>query len=148
VSHVVLMVLWSFAIPFAPKKQTIRQTFSTSGIATVVVRAHKIKEAKVKAGRPSTPLVISGTPAGDASGYHPPDPKWKETPAHKQGIKFLAKRYGSVLVISTEKEVWYIHHYYYIKDITITLPPNVKLVRQERVLDGDDGDPKADLSRP
>jgi hypothetical protein len=142
------MVLWSFAIPFAPKKQTIRQTFSTSGIKTVVVRAHKIKEARVKTGRRSTPLVISGTPAGDAAGYHSPDPKWKETPADKQGMKFVAKRYGNVLVVSTAKEIWYIHHYYYIKDIELTLPPNVKLVRQERVLDGDDRDPKADLSRP
>ena len=93
-------------------------------------------------------MSISGVPDGGAKGYHPSDPNWKETPANKWGLKFAAKRFGEVLVVSSVGEIWYIHHYYYIRDLTINLPSQITLVKQTRELNGDDGDGKPDLLKP
>lgn len=116
---------------------TISQAFALDGIKKVVVRAHRVDAAKIRRVWSGSTLTILGTPDGGAKGYHPADPNWKETPARKWGLKFAAKRYGNVLVISSVNEIRYIHHYYYIRDLRISLPSHITLVKQMRKLNGE-----------
>ncbi len=90
-------------------------------------------------------LTVSGIPSGDAKGYHPSTPNWKETPADKAGLTFTSKRYGDVLVVSSVNEFRYIHHCYYLSNITIRLPANIVLVKHARFLNGDK---EPDLRKP
>ncbi len=50
-----------------------------------------------------------------------------------------------MLILSSKKEIHYIHHLYYLKDLGIRVPPGVEVVCQARNLTGD-GEP--DLSPP
>jgi hypothetical protein len=120
------------------------QEFDISEIDKVVLRAEKANEVVIK-NQDGQSLKICGTPAGGVEGYHSPDPDWKETCAEDWGLDFKAKRYDSTLVISTYNEIMYIHHYYYLKNILITAPENIKIKKVKRILNGN-GD--ADLSKP
>jgi len=120
------------------------QEFNISEIDKVVLRAEKANEVAIK-NQDGQSLKICGIPSGGAEGYHSPDPDWKETYAEDWGLDFKAKRYDSTLVISTYNEIMYIHHYYYLKNILITAPENIKIKKVKRILNGN-GD--ADLSKP
>lgn len=123
----------------------ITERFASSGITRVVLRAANADSLRVASGEPTDSIEISGLPTGDARGYHPADPNWRETPAEKWGFDFVAQRHGSTLVISTKGEIGYIHHYYVLEDLRMRVPGGVEVVRQPRVLDGDG---KPDLSEP
>ena len=106
---------------------TVSQSFPATGITTVVLRAGDAARATVH--RTSNGKIeISGKAHGGAPGYHSPDPSWRETPAAKWGLDFVAKQYENVLVISTKNEIRYIHHSYYFDSLVLSVPADVKVV--------------------
>lgn len=122
----------------------ISQSFDAEGIERVVLRSAHAERAKVETAN-AMQITVAGRVEGGAQGYHSPDPNWKETPASQWGMKFVAKRFGPVLVVSSLNEMGYIHHQYAIEAITVTLPKDAQLVRETRTLTGS-GDP--DLRDP
>ncbi len=122
----------------------IVQSFEARGIDRVVLRSANAEKAQLVVAE-TVRISIAGQPDGGAQGYHPADPNWKETPAAKWGMKFVAKQLGRVLVVSSQNEIGYIHHVYTVDAITIALPKGVQLVREARVLSGS-GEP--DLHAP
>ena len=131
----------------APRQDRDRLTrrFDAADITRVVLRAAAADTATVDVVSGTSVVTLSGRATGGAEGYHPADPRWRETPAAEWGLDFVAKRFGSTLVISTANEIGYIHHRYAVAGIGLRLPPSVELVRQVRVLTGDG---KADLAPP
>jgi hypothetical protein len=119
----------------------VTSEFVVTGINRVVLRASAADQASVVE-RDSLPVsvIVSGIPSGGAKGYHPADPNWKETPAAEWGLAFVAKRFGSTLVVSSKSEIQYIHHRYTIEGIRLEVPPTVAVVRERRTLDGN-GEP-------
>ncbi len=123
----------------------LTRSFDAAGITRVVLRAASADAATIGV-QPGTEIVtVSGQAAGGAEGYHPADPRWRETAAADWGLDFAAKRFGPTLVISTRNEISYIHHHYVIAGIGLQLPPSVELVRQTRILTGSG---EADLTQP
>ena len=120
------------------------QEFNISEIDEVVLRAEKANEVAIK-NRDGQFLKICGTPSGGVEGYHSPDPDWKETCAEDWGLDFKSKKYDKTLVISTFNELMYIHHYYYLENIIIIAPENIRIEKLKRILNGDG---EADLSKP
>ncbi len=120
------------------------QAFDAAGITKVVLRASAADAATTEPASNGT-VTVSGRPIGGAEGYHPADPKWRETPAAEWGLDFVGQRFGATLVISTKNEIGFIHHHYTIADIDLKLPASVTLVRQVRTLSGDGA---ADLAPP
>ena len=122
----------------------IRRSFSSDGITHVVVRAQAYEGlAIVRSG--DRQVSIGGTPTGGAAGYHPSDPKWKETKPADWGMDFVGKKFGKTLVISTKNETAYIHHRYSLEALTLALPPGIDVTLEHRTLTGE-GAP--DLSPP
>ncbi len=121
------------------------RNFDADGIARVVLRAAAADAATVDVVPGRKVVIVSGQATGGAEGYHPADPRWRETAATEWGLDFTAKRFGSTLVISTRNEIGYIHHHYTVAGIGLQLPPSVELVRQMRVLTGSG---EADLAPP
>ena len=122
----------------------VEAAFPSEGITRVVLRASAVERASVvrsKAGG----IKVSGIPTGGTRGYHPSDPNWKETTASEWGLGFVAKRFGSTLVISTKNEIQYIHHHYTLEGIRVKVHAGVAVVREPRTL-GPDGAP--DLRSP
>jgi hypothetical protein len=126
------------------KDALVSQTFNAEGIQRVILRSAHAERAKVVAAN-TMQITVAGRAQGGAEGYHSPDPNWKEVPASEWGMKFVAKRFGPVLVVSSENEIGYIHHQYAVEAVTVTLPKNVQLIREKRALTGS-GDP--DLRDP
>ncbi|HEY9106525.1 MAG TPA: hypothetical protein VIN58_07580 [Roseateles sp.] len=120
------------------------QSFDAKGIKRVVLRSANAKKALVEVSEVKR-VTITGRAEGGAQGYHSPDLNWKETPAADWGMKFVAKWFGTDMVVSSQNEIGYIHHVYTVDGITITLPEGVQLVREDRVLSGS-GEP--DLRAP
>ncbi len=79
---------------------------------------------------------MSGLPAGGAKGYHSSDPSWRETLAAEWGLDFVSARHGEVLVISTEKEIHYIHHGYLLQSVELRVPAGVEVAGERRELTG------------
>ena len=50
---------------------------------------------------------------------------------------FQAKASGSTLVISSAREIRYIHHYYYLDRICITVPDGISVVKENIKLTGE-----------
>ena len=121
------------------------RSYPARGIETVVLRAEGAEEAKVRTVPGRAVITVTGRPAGDARGYHPADPDWRETPAAQWGLDFAARSYGPTLVISSASEIRYIHHDYHIEDIEIEVPPGIAVIREKRELTGE---PPPDLSEP
>ena len=120
--------------------------FPSDGIEEVLLRAGLASSATVrKASSTRKAVVIESIATGGAKGYHPGDPKWKETPANDWGLDFVSQRFGKTLVVSTVNEIQFIHHRYVLDAIVITVPENVKVRLSPRELNGDG---KADLSKP
>lgn len=111
----------------------------------MLIRASEIDAARIKKVNGPSDLWVRAQPAGGVSGYHSPDPDWRETPAAEYGMDFVEKRFGDVLVISSLNEIQHIHHHYYLKKIVVTVPKNITVVREKRVLSGHGA---ADLSAP
>ena len=116
----------------------LTRTFPASGISKVLFRASAAEGASVSFSETNPPSVaVSAKCEGSATGYHPADPNWRETPASEWGLDFVARRSGSTLIISTKNEIGYIHHHYALEQIHLTLPKGVRLVRETRKLTGD-----------
>ncbi|GMU65835.1 MAG: hypothetical protein AMXMBFR36_21090 [Acidobacteriota bacterium] len=129
---------------FTSCASNVSRRFDAAAVTTVLLRAAHASEAVVR--EQAAPVVeVTGTPRGGARGYHPPDPMWRETPASRWGLDFVARRYGNVLVVSTKNEIRYIHHGYYLDSLVLTVPEGVTVQRIDRDLTGS-GDP--DLSPP
>ena len=115
----------------------VTASFPTAGITAVVLRASAVADATVAVEPKATTIKVSGIPSGGAKGYHPPDPKWKETSPTEWGLEFVAKRFGATLVISTRNEIQYIHHRYTLESLHVDVPPGIAVVREPRALGGD-----------
>lgn len=141
-----LLCAVAMAFYLAPKlpAKPITRAFAATSIKKVVIRAANVKSATVHHDG-GEQIQITGLPTGDAQGYHSSDPFWRETPAKNWGLEFVAKRYDDVLVISTKREIEYIHHYYVLDNLSIRVPKGVVVVKEERKLSGD-GAP--DLRKP
>jgi hypothetical protein len=139
--------------PRAPRKSLpatagsgrVARSFQAAGIDTVMLRAEAAEKSKVAMESRSRAVTVSGIPQGGAAGYHPVDPNWRETPPMQWGLDFQAKVFGTTLVISSVAEMSYIHLYYHLDDIRITVPQGVKVIKENRKLTGDGG---LDLSAP
>ncbi len=112
-----------------------RPDVASAGISKVVFRALLARQASVKRGGDT--IAAAGTPKGGAPGYHPPDPKWRETPREEWGLGFKGQVFGGTLVISTWNEIQYIHHSYYLDQLEVTVPQGVDVVLEGRSLTGD-----------
>ncbi len=121
------------------------RSFPAQGIKTVVLRAGAAKQAEVRTIPGRQVVTVSGVPEGDAAGYHPADPNWREIPASQWGLDFAARRYGPTLVVSSVSEILYIHHDYHLAKIVIEAPQGVEIIREDRQLTGE---PTPDLSPP
>jgi hypothetical protein len=135
----------SKSLPPSGGASRVTRSFPAQRIKTVILRAGGAEKAEVGAVAGARLVTVSGTPAGGAAGYHPADPNWWETPASEWGLDFLAKVFGSTLVISSRAEISYIHHDYHLDRIRITVPEGVKVIKENRKLTGD---PSPDLSAP
>jgi hypothetical protein len=133
------------SLPATAGPGRVTRSFQAAGIQTVLLRAEAAEKAKVATESRSRAVAVSGIPQGGAAGYHPADPNWRETPAAQWGLDFHAKVFGPTLVISSVAEMSYIHHYYHLDDIRITVPDGVKVIKENRKLTGDGG---PDLSAP
>lgn len=122
----------------------VTKVFSAAGVKIVIIRAAQAGDTKVSSGK-AKQIQISGIPSGGAEGYHSPDPDWRETPAGSWGLDFIAKQYGSVLVISTKNEIEYIHHHYALEKLSIKVPKGVTVLKEERKPSGDGS---ANLKKP
>lgn len=127
-----------------PTNRLIR-SFPDHGIELIYLRAESSEQATVRTVPGRRIITVSGVPEGNARGYHPVDPNWKETPASEWGLDFVAQRYGSALVISSRNEIRYIHHDYHVADMVIEVPSGVQVIRESRQPTGE-GNP--DLSKP
>lgn len=122
----------------------VEKAFAAEGVSRVIFRAALAREARVVTAE-GKDIKVTGIPRGGAAGYHPQDPKWRETPASEWGLDFRAKAFEKTLVISTVNEIRYIHHGYQLEQLVITVPAGVEVVREARHLSGD-GAP--DLGEP
>ncbi len=96
----------------------------------------KCKQGRDHDWRGAAAITASGVPKGGAAGYHPADPSWRETPASQWGLDFQSAAFGPTMVISTSKEISYIHHHYYLDQIRLTVPEGVRVIKENRTLTG------------
>jgi hypothetical protein len=137
------IVLAVLALGYAPchgseanTSTPVTNVFPSDGIRKLVVRAEQGLSATVSIVADGSSIRVSGVPTGGARGYHPADPNWQETPAAGWGLQFVGQRYGDILVVSTKNEIRYIHHYYFLADVRIQVPPGIQVVREQRRLTG------------
>ncbi len=122
------------------------KSFYLVGIDRLILRAHMARQATIYTStRGDSVFRLCGIFRGGARGYHSPTLGWKETPASGWGLDFESKKYERTLVISTVREIEYIHHYYYLGDLTASIPSGVTIQLVPRKLNGDSG---PDLSAP
>jgi hypothetical protein len=119
-----------------PQPKPLRRAFPASGITTLVLRAGDADTATVETGARGSAIEVSGVPTGGAAGYHPSDPKWRETPAAEWGLDFVSVQRGPTLVVSTKNEMRYIHHHYAFASLAVRVPPGVDVVKEPRTLTG------------
>jgi hypothetical protein len=133
------------SLPTQQVATRVARSFSAQGIEAVYLRAETAERAEVRTIPGRRSITVWGVPEGDARGYHPSDPNWREIPAALWGLDFAGKQYGSALVISSIREIYYIHHYYHLSRIVIEVPAGVEVIRENRQLTGE---PTPDLSAP
>lgn len=113
------------------------RSFSAAGVTTVILRASAAESARIGYRPPGSEIVVSGLPAGGASGYHPGSWWWSETSPRNWGLDFVARPFGPVLVISTRNEIGFMHHHYYLDAIALDLPEGLLVLRVPRELSGE-----------
>jgi len=121
----------------SPPQHALRRSFPAAGITQVVLRAQDANQATVETGASGSAIEVSGIPTGGAPGYHPSDPKWRETPAAEWGLDFVSLQRGPILVVSTTHEMRYIHHHYAFASLVLRVPPGVEVIKEPRTLTGD-----------
>jgi hypothetical protein len=122
-----------------PVRPVFRE-FDSPRVSRVVLRANAASCAIVTIIVRDPPFVsVYGTPSGGESGYHSPD-------HGRRGLDFMARQFGSTLVISTENETNHFRHRSTLQRIYVMLPSrDMKFVRETRKLTRDGA---ADLSPP
>jgi hypothetical protein len=116
--------------------RTVR-VFPSAGVSTVILRAGSAESVQISyLPRGSSEIRVSGLPAGGARGYHPSS-WWRETPARSWGLDFVARQFGTVLVISTQNEIAFIHHHYHLDAIALGVPEGVTVLPVARQLSGE-----------
>ena len=138
------IILCASVCAFA-KQIPISQEFEADQITKVIIRAGSITDGTVVKQSKSPTIKISAIPSGGTKGYHPADKNWKETPAKEWGLAFEAKKFGTILVISSKNEIAYIHHHYWLANVEIEVPSGVQVILSPREVSGK-GEP--DLSEP
>ena len=119
--------------------------FNAIGVSHVIFRAEQALDATIlQSTKPGT-VSVCGVAKGGVEGYHPPDSNWRETPPSEWGLDLESKRFANVLIISTENEKQYIHHYYYLDNLVVRVPEGIAVQKVRRILTGD-GSP--DLNAP
>jgi hypothetical protein len=137
----------SKSLPVVQGSARVIRSWAAPGVNTVVLRAENASKAEITTARGARAITASGIPQGGTAGYHPADPNWRETPASQWGLGFQAATFGPTMVISTSKELSYIHHHYYLDQIRLTVPEGVRVIKENRTLTGQT-DPPPDLSKP
>jgi hypothetical protein len=137
----------SKSLPVVQGPARVMRSWAAPGVNTVVLRAENASKAEITTARGARAITASGVPKGGAAGYHPADPNWRETPAAQWGLDFQSASFGPMMVISTSKEISYIHHHYYLDQIRLTVPEGVRVIKENRTLTGQT-DPPPDLSKP
>lgn len=136
----------------APRKATqgslpiveVVREFSLAGVKVVLLRASSAESAAVRtAPAGSSTVTVSAIPSASHNDYSIPG--WHTTLGTRQGLDFVARQFGSTLVISAQKEISEPHHRYALKQIQVALPVGVKLIREPHPLAGNGA---ADLSAP
>ena len=118
-----------------PDSGRVTRSFDPTGIETVVLRAEAADKAEVKIDAGPVRHGL-GRPRGRRRGLPSGRPELAETPASRWGLDFQARRFGPTLVISTENEISYIHHYYHLGSLSITVPQGVRVIKENRKLTG------------
>jgi hypothetical protein len=126
----------------APKHERPSDThqiwrFTANDIMSVVLRTEEAPQAKIVLDQNATDIVIAAKPAGGVIGYHSSAPDWKETPAADWGLDLTGRKFGNRLVISSKNEMQFMHHHYYLEEISIRVPSGVRVDLQTRKLTGD-----------
>ena len=127
------------------KTKPIEYSASLDGISTVVLRLARADSARIVRSGTQDSILVLAVPKGGAKGYHSSDPLWEETSAPDWGLGLVDTAYGSVLVVSSVREILYIHHHYYLDQIEVYVPDHVEVVLERRELSGEES---TDLSRP
>ena len=127
------------------KSNEIEVSFSLDGINEVIFRSSDALNSSVVVSDELKGIEVVAQAVGGAEGYHSSDPNWKETSASKWDMTFVSAKFSDVLVISSKNEIQYIHHGYFLRNISISIPGNVSVVKESREITGD-GAP--DLSAP
>jgi hypothetical protein len=115
----------------------VARGFSAAGVSSVILRASSAESAQVSYHPQGSEILVSGLPAGGARGYHSGSWWWRETPARSWGLDFVARQFGSVLVISTQNEISFMHHQYHLDAIALGVPEGVLVRRVPRQLSGE-----------
>ena len=121
-------------------------TFDGSDIRHIIFRAREARSTVISSSENDL-VSISATAEGGAIGYHSPDPDWRETPAQDWGMDFVGRKFGNTLIISSRKELAFIHHDYFLYNIRIMKPSGVTISLEERELIDGKLDEGADLQR-
>ena len=135
----IALIVLGGILPFPgyAKSTQICRDFNAIGVSHVVFRAKRALDTTIaQSPKPGT-VSVCGVAKVGAEGYHSPDPNWRETPPSEWGLDFKAKRFGSALAISTENEIQYIHHYYYLDYLVVNAPEGITVQRIKRKLTGD-----------
>ena len=130
----------------APLVRGVVAEFPSEGIHTVIIRSGTATEnTRVRSNYDGKNITVLATPVGGAAGYHSSDPAWKETKPADWGMAYVSARFGDTLVISSKNETVYIEHHYVLADIEVSVPPNIRVVLEQTIMNGK-GQP--DLSKP
>jgi hypothetical protein len=128
------------------RREYVMREFNARRVTRVVLRASAADSASASTVIRDAPfLTVSGVPTRDAGDYHSPIPHRREKPASEWGLRFVARRFGNTLVISSKNEIGHFHHRYTLEHILVLAPHPVHFVQEVRRLTGD-GAP--DLSPP
>ena len=118
------------------KSHQICKVFSMKGIKVTTIRASEVYRSNVERIKTGDNLRICGkvniSPFSfHSKGMHYTSFNLKEP---DYGLGFQGKRYGNMLIISTQGEIRAIHHTHVLSDLKIRLPRDVKITYEKRRL--------------
>ena len=111
--------------------------FNALGVSHVIFRAERAFDATILQSTDPGTVSVCGVAKGGVEGYHPPASNWRETPLSEWGLDFISKRFANAFIISTENEMQYIHHYYYLDNLVVRMPEGIAVQKVRRILTGD-----------
>ncbi|MBA3353934.1 MAG: hypothetical protein H0U23_16200 [Blastocatellia bacterium] len=132
----------------ATRRYEVMRSFDGPNISRVILRANKAADAGEVNLPPYSPAVsIKGVPYVGTSERAEPLYRSPAASSSRPRPDFVARQFGSTLVISTTNEIRYPDRDYYmdVVHLWISLPINIHVIREVRPLTSD-GSP--DLSPP